>query len=136
MAKDRHLARLQLADLTLDTWIVNGHTTTSDSLWAGVPVITLMGGQFAARVSASLLKAVGLSELIVTMPQDYEQLAVRLASRPGELDRIKTQLAQNRLTMPLFNTPLFVGHLEAAYRKMWHFFKQDLPPQQFDVVSD
>jgi protein O-GlcNAc transferase len=136
MAKDRHLARLQLAGLTLDTRIVNGHTTTSDSLWAGVPVVTLMGDQFPARVSASLLKAIGLTELIVTTLEDYEQLAVRLASHPGELDRIKTQLAHNRLTTPLFDTPRFVGHLEVAYQKMWHFFQQGRPPQQFEIVSN
>ena len=130
------LARLQLADLALDTRIVNGHTTTSDALWAGVPVITVLGDHFATRVSASLLHAIGLSELIVDHMDAYVQLAVRLALDLTELQRIKDQLSQNRLTTPLFNTPGFVGHLEIAYQKMWSTFKEGQHPQQIEVVVD
>ncbi len=136
LPKAEHLARLQLADLALDTRIVNGHTTTSDALWAGVPVITVLGDHFATRVSASLLHAIGLSELIVDHMDAYVQLAVRLALDLTELQRIKDQLSQNRLTTPLFNTPGFVGHLEIAYQKMWSTFKEGQHPQQIEVVVD
>ncbi|MGD9120638.1 MAG: hypothetical protein PVG59_08145, partial [Desulfobacterales bacterium] len=136
LPKAEHLARLQLADLSLDTRIVNGHTTTSDSLWAGVPVITLLGGHFASRVSASLLTAIGLTDLIVTKIDDYERLAVRLANHPAELQKIKAKLCLNRLTEPLFDTPLFVNNLEATYEKMWRIFKAGQAPQQFEVIED
>jgi protein O-GlcNAc transferase len=136
LPKAEHLARLQLADLALDTRIVNGHTTTSDSLWAGVPVITLLGDHFASRVSASLLSAVGLSELIVDHLDAYERLAVWLVTHPVELQQIKTKLAENRLTEPLFDTHTFVGHLETAYQKMWRIFSAGEAPRQFEVVAD
>ncbi|MGD8614033.1 MAG: tetratricopeptide repeat protein [Desulfobacterales bacterium] len=136
LPKAEHLARLKLADLALDTRIINGHTTTSDSLWAGVPVITLLGDHFASRVSASLLSAVGLSELIVDHLDAYERLAVRLANQPDELQQIKTKLAANRLTEPLFDTHTFVGHLETAYQKMWRIFTAGDAPQQFEVIAD
>ncbi len=136
LPKANHLARLQLADLALDTRIVNGHTTTSDSLWAGVPVLTLMGKQFAARVSASLLNAIGLPELVVDQLGAYERLAVRLATHPAELQKIKMQLSENRLAMPLFDTSRFIKSLEAAYLKMWHMFIEGRAPQQFEVDED
>ncbi|MGD9025097.1 MAG: tetratricopeptide repeat protein [Desulfobacterales bacterium] len=136
LPKAEHLARLKLADLALDTRIVNGHTTTSDSLWAGVPVITLPGDHFASRVSASLLNAVDLPELIVTDLDAYERMAVRLASHPAELQMIKTRLSQNRLAAPLFDTPGFVRRLESAYQKMWRLFREGRSPQQFEVVAN
>jgi protein O-GlcNAc transferase len=136
LPKHRHLARLRLADLALDTRIVNGHTTTSDSLWAGVPVITLLGDHFASRVSASLLNAIGLTDMIVDHLAAYKRLAVRLASHPAELDEVKARLAQNRLTTPLFDTIGFVAHLEAAYQKMWSLFAQGRAPQQFEIDAD
>jgi protein O-GlcNAc transferase len=136
LPKAEHLARLRLADLALDTRMVNGHTTTSDSLWAGVPVITLLGDHFASRVSASLLSAVGLSKLIVDHLDAYESLVLRLATHPDELQQIKIKLAANRLTEPLFDTHSFVGHLETAYRKMWRIFAVGQAPQQFEVVAD
>jgi protein O-GlcNAc transferase len=135
LPKADHLARLQLADLALDTRIVNGHTTTSDSLWAGVPVLTLQGEPFAARVSASLLNAIGLPELIVKDLDAYERLAVRLATQPAKLQKLRIRLSQNRLTAPLFDTPAFVRHLESAYQKMWRLFRQGQSPQQFEVVA-
>ena len=136
LPKDEHLVRLGLADLALDTRIVNGHTTTSDSLWAGVPVITLQGGHFASRVSASLLNAIGLSEMTTHNLDAYERLAVRLASHPAEHQKIKAKLSLNRLTEPLFDTPGFVGHLEAAYQKMWRIFTAGQAPQQFEVIEN
>lgn len=116
---NKHLARIQLSDLGLDTFICNGHTTTSDSLWAGVPVITLQGNHFASRVSSSILSAVGLPELITKTPKGYEDLAIKLAKSPQKLKSLKDKLAKNRLTKPLFNTKKFVSNLEEVYSKMW-----------------
>ncbi|MBL0716619.1 MAG: tetratricopeptide repeat protein, partial [Desulfosarcina sp.] len=117
--KDKHLARLKIADLALDTRIVNGHTTTSDTLWAGVPVVALIGNHFASRVSASLLTAVGLPELIADNLNDYEALAVQLAETPEKLEAIRAKLDRNRYTMPLFDTPRFVKNLEKGYAGVW-----------------
>lgn len=133
LPKDEHLARYKLADLGLDTRLVNGHTTTSDALWAGIPVITLLGNHFASRVSASLLTAIGLPELVTRNLNEYQALAVRLASRPRELKAVKKKLAQNRTTMALFDTARFTRHLETAYRKMWQIYLQGEEPRQLEV---
>ena len=121
-----HLARHRQADLFLDTFPYNAHTTTSDALWAGLPVLTLMGQSFASRVAASLLNAVGLPELITTSQDDYEALAIELAMNPQKLEDIKLKLANNRLTTPLFDTPLFAKNLEAAYIEMNRRYHADL----------
>ena len=99
-----HLARHRLADLFLDTFNYNAHTTASDALWAGLPLVTKLGKGFAARVAGSLLNAVGLPELITETEQDYEALILKLATNPTKLAEIKVKLANNRLTQPLFNT--------------------------------
>ncbi len=117
--KDEHLERLRLADLMLDTRIYTGHTTNSDALWAGVPVVALTGAHFASRVSASLLHSVGLPELIAQNLEDYESLAFELATDEKTLNEIKSKLAGNRLSEPLFDTPLFALGLEKLYRRMW-----------------
>jgi predicted O-linked N-acetylglucosamine transferase (SPINDLY family) len=123
IVKPEHLARQRLADLVLDTRIYNGHTTTSDALWAGVPVVALEGTHFASRVSSSILSAIGLPELITRNLEDYEQLVLRLASYPEELKVLRQRLAKNRLTQPLFDTPLFAKNLENLYKEMWEAFK-------------
>ena len=128
-----HLARQRLADLFLDTLPYNAHTTASDALWAGVPVLTCTGNAFAGRVAASLLTAVGLAELITSTPQAYEDLAVDLATHPVRLGEIRRSLAANRLTSPLFNTPLFVGHIEAAYTAMCERYWSGLLPDHIHV---
>ena len=117
--KDRHLERHRLADLCLDTLIYGAHTTASDALWAGVPVLTCCGEAFASRVGASLLTAVGLPEMIVNSLTEYEELAVELATRPQRLTEIRQKLSANRLTYPLFDTERFVRHLEKAFEMMW-----------------
>ncbi len=122
MPKAEHLGRHKLADLVLDTRLYNGHTTTSDALWAGVPVITLEGNHFASRVSSSLLRAIGLSELIAKNIEEYERLVLYLASNPNYLNMLRQKLAKNRLTEPLFDTPRFAKNLENAYRIMWQNF--------------
>ena len=124
-----HLARHRLADLFLDTFPYNAHTTASDALWTGLPVLTLMGQSFASRVAASLLNAVGLPEFITTSQEEYEALAIELALSPKKLADIKLKLSNNRLTAPLFDTPLFTKHLEAAYIKMVEGYQAGLKPE-------
>jgi predicted O-linked N-acetylglucosamine transferase (SPINDLY family) len=123
-----HLARHRLADLFLDTLPYNAHTTASDALWAGLPVLTQIGGTFAGRVAASLLTAIDLRELITTTAHDYEQLAIELATNSEKLSRIKAKLANNRLSAPLFDTQLFTRHIETAYRAMYERHQQGLSP--------
>jgi predicted O-linked N-acetylglucosamine transferase (SPINDLY family) len=123
-----HLARHRCADLFLDTLPYNAHTTASDALWSGLPVLTQIGETFAGRVAASLLKAAGLPELIVPTPQDYERLAVELAASPGRLAAIRRKLAETRSRAPLFDTPLTTRHIERAYRAIHERFQAGLPP--------
>ena len=130
-----HLARHRLADLFLDTLPYNAHTTASDALWAGLPVLTLLGETFAGRVAASLLNAIGLPELITTALEGYEQMAVGLATHPEKMTSIKHKLVNNRLTTPLFDTKLFTKHIEAAYSAMYERHQAGLSPDNI-VVSD
>ena len=135
MPKDQHLARYRLADLALDTRICCGHTTTCDALWGGVPVVTMLGAHFASRVSASLLTAVGLPELITRNLEEYEALAFGLSQNQDELNDLKIKLAHNRQSEPLFDTPRFVGNLESAYRTMWSQFVSGKSPAQIDGIE-
>jgi protein O-GlcNAc transferase len=122
----QHLARHACADLFLDTLPINAHTTTSDALWAGLPVLTCLGSTFAGRVAASLLQAVGLPELIVQNMADYESLALSLARDPARLANYRQKLQQNRLSSPLFDIGRYTKNLETAYQMMWqkHATKQ------------
>ncbi|MBU3579232.1 tetratricopeptide repeat protein [Polynucleobacter sp. 73C-SIWE] len=129
-----HLTRYALADLFLDTYPYNAHTTTLDALKAGVPVLTLMGGSFASRVAASLLNAIGLPELITNTQEEYESLAIELALNHQKLADIKLRLANNRLTAPLFDTPLFTKNLEAAYIAMYERYQADLEPEHISIA--
>ena len=113
-----HLARHRSADLFLDTLPYNAHTTASDALWAGLPVLTCAGEAFASRVAASLLSAAGLPELITGGLPEYEALAVELATNPPRLAQIRQKLLANRLAAPLFDTPRFARQIEAAYAEM------------------
>jgi len=131
--KAEYLARLRLADLMLDTRVYNGHTTTSDALWAGVPLITLQGNHYASRVASSVLTAVGLPELVTYQLEDYEKLAVRLAKHADELRAVRGKLTQNRLTQPLFDTSRFTKDLETAYKEMWRISLAGEPPRRIEV---
>ena len=113
-----HLARHQIADLFLDTFPYSAHTTASDALWSGLPVLTLAGKSFASRVAASLLTAIGLPELITYSEQEYELKAIELASNPQKLAAIKEKLIANRLTTPLFDTQRYAKSIELAYKAM------------------
>ena len=130
-----HLARHRLADLFLDTLPCNAHTTASDALWAGLPVLTCLGETFAGRVAASLLNAIGLPELIAATPKAYEQMAVDLATHPEKLAVIKRKLAENRLTTPLFDTKRFTKHIEAAYTAMYERYQAGLPPDHIVIPN-
>lgn len=135
MVPAEHLARLQLADLFLDTLPYNAHTTASDALWAGVPVLTQIGETFAGRVAASLLNAIGMPELVAETPEAYENLAVELARSPEKLAVIKKKLARHRLTAPLFDTQLYTRHLESAYLAMCERYRGGLPTDHLYVPA-
>ena len=133
VAPSAHLARHRLADLFLDTFYCNAHTTAADALWAGLPLLTCPGRTFAGRVGASLLHAVGLPELVAASSQEYESLALALASDAERLGAIRQKLARNILTQPLFDTALFARHIEAAYTAMHERALRGLPPEDFEV---
>ncbi len=116
---EQHLARQKLADLFLDTLPYNAHTTTSDALWVGLPVVTCAGETFAARVAGSLLQAAGLPELVAGSLHEYETLALHLATNPEALSNIREKLVRAHNSMPLFDTERFARNLEQAYREMW-----------------
>jgi protein O-GlcNAc transferase len=130
-----HLARHRLADLFLDTLPYNAHTTASDALWAGLPVLTQIGKTFAGRVAASLLTAIGLPELIAQTPEEFESIAIELATQPMKLAAIKARLAENRATIPLFDTELYTRHLEGAYAAMHRRHQGGLPPDHIHVAE-
>jgi predicted O-linked N-acetylglucosamine transferase (SPINDLY family) len=133
---EEYLARYRVCDLFLDTFPYNAGTTASDALWTELPVLTLMGQSFASRVAASLLNAIGLPELITNTQEEYEALAIELALNPKKLAQIKLKLANNRLTTPLFDTPLFTKNIEAAYIKMYERYQAGLEPDHISIGND
>jgi len=136
MMPPEHLARTRLADLFLDTLPYNAHTTASDALWMGLPIVTYPGKTFPARVAASLLQAIGLPELVTHSLEEYEALALTLARDPGRLGAIKAKLARNRDTEPMFDTARFTRYLESAYTTMWQRQQAGLSPEAFAVSAD
>ena len=129
IAKNQHLSRLSSADLCLDTRVVNGAATTSDALWAGVPVVTIEGHHFASKMSASILMAVGLPELITHDLKQYEDLAVALATYPEQMGAVRDKLENNKPTCPLFDTREFVHNLESTFEQMWAIYLAGEKPQ-------
>ena len=132
MPSEDHLARHRLADLFLDTFPYNAHTTASDALWAGLPLLTYGGRTFASRVGGSLLRAAGLPELVTTSLEEYERVALGLALRPENLRPLCERL-RDRESLALFDTPAFCRHLEAAYRQMSRRHEQHRQPETFAV---
>jgi len=128
-----HLARYALVDLFVDTLPYNAHVTARDALWAGVPVLTCMGSTFVGRVAGSLLHAVGMPELVTGDLADYEALALRLSSTPGLLADLRTRLACNRASHPLFDTARFTRNIENAYLRMRRQSDAGLAPEAFDI---
>jgi predicted O-linked N-acetylglucosamine transferase (SPINDLY family) len=128
-----HLARHRLADLFLDTLPCNAHTTASDALWSGLPVLTCHGKSFASRVAASLLNAIRLPELVARSIEDYEAIAMRLAENPAELHALRQRLADNRLTTPLFDSGQLTRHFESAYAAMVDAWRAGRAPDHLDL---
>jgi predicted O-linked N-acetylglucosamine transferase (SPINDLY family) len=128
-----HLARHCLADLFLDTLPCNAHTTASDALWAGLPVVTQLGETFAGRVAASVLNALGLSELVTQTIEDYENLILQLAKTPTLLEKYRSRLIANRMTHPLFDIDRFRCNIEVAYFQMWEIWQRGEQPRSFAV---
>jgi len=128
-----HLSRHRLADLFLDTFPYNSHTTASDALRAGCPIVTLIGQTFISRVAASLLHTDGLQDLITTSIEDYEILALGLARDPARLAEVRSRLKTNSLTCGLFDGKRFARNAEKAYLKMWEIYKSGQKPSPFDV---
>jgi protein O-GlcNAc transferase len=128
-----HLARHRLVDLFLDTFPYNGHTTTSDALWAGCPVLAIAGETFASRVAGSLLCSVGLPELVTGNLDEYRDLALHLAHDPPRLAELRARLAANSATSPLFDAAAFTRNLEAAYITMQKLHLSGVQPRSFAV---
>jgi predicted O-linked N-acetylglucosamine transferase (SPINDLY family) len=135
LPQDDHLARLQLADLLLDTLPYNAHTTASDALWAGVPLVTCSGDTFASRVAGSLLHAVGLPELITEDLEEYFELALVLSQAPERYECLVSRLEANRLTTPLFDIKRYTQHLEDLYRQMWGRYQSGDIPNTLDTEA-
>jgi len=135
VAAGEHLARQGAADLFLDTAPYGAHTTASDALWVGLPVLTCPGESFASRVAASLLHAIGAPELVAPSLAEYERLAVALARDPARLAALRARIVANRRTHPLFDTARFARHLEAAYRTMHEIARHGEPPRGFAVPA-
>jgi predicted O-linked N-acetylglucosamine transferase (SPINDLY family) len=131
-----HLGRHTLADIYLDTFPYNAHSTTCDALWVGVPVLTCAGKGFASRVAASALTAVGLPELITNSLEEYERKALQLAREPERLQKLRQKLAQQRMRSALFDTAAYCRHLEIAYRTMHLRAVRGEAPVAFSVESD
>ncbi len=129
-----HLARHRLADLFLDTLPCNAHTTASDALWAGLPVLTCSGRALAARAAGSILRAAGLPELVTGDAAAYEALALRLATEPALLAALRARLERNRGSCALFDTDRFRRHLEAAFVAMWERHQRGEPAAPFAVA--
>ena len=130
-----HLARHSLADLFLDTIPCNAHTTASDALWAGLPVLTILGETFAGRVAASLLNAVGLPELVADTIENYQRMAIDVALHPDRVAGLKTRLSANRGTAPLFDTKHFTMRIETAYQAMYERYRLGLAPADIVVPA-
>jgi predicted O-linked N-acetylglucosamine transferase (SPINDLY family) len=131
-----HLARHRLADLFVDTLPFNAHTTASDALWAGLPVLTCRGASFPGRVATSLLSAARLPELVANDLGEYEALALRLATDAALLRGFRQRLEQNRATCLLFDTDRFRRHIEDAYTTMWELQQRGESPRSFSVLRD
>ena len=129
----RHLARLRLADLALDCPPYGSHTTASDALWAGTPHLAARGNSFAARVSSSLMTAIGLPELIAETAEDYRALALRLSRDRSLSSMARARLAVNRTSASLFDSRRFTRHLEAGFEAIWRRCLDGLPPGHIDV---
>jgi predicted O-linked N-acetylglucosamine transferase (SPINDLY family) len=129
----QHIARLRAADLFLDTWPCNAHTTASEALWAGVPVLTVPGPTFASRVAASLVSACGLPDLAAADEASYVAIAAALANEPATLSGLKQHLESQRLSLPLFDSDAYVRDYESLLVRMFERAAGGLPPEHLSA---
>ena len=134
LAPAQHLARHRLADLFLDTFPYNAHSTASDALFAGCLVLTLVGETFASRVAGSLLRTLGLPEMITSSLEEYEHLALELANDGQRLSLLRTRLRSQRARSATFDSGRFARNIERAYRTMWEIYARGERPRPFQVV--
>jgi protein O-GlcNAc transferase len=133
LEQERHLARYRHVDLFLDTWPCNAHTTASDALWMGVPLVTLTGRSFPSRVATSLLRSLGLQQLCASSPEEYLRLALRIAQEPRERANLRAQLEAARVGSGLFDPQLYCRRLEGAYLEIWNRHRRGEPPASIVV---
>ena len=133
LPKSKYLARYRTADLFLDTHPYNAGTTASDALKMGLPIVTMIGQSFNSREAASILTSINLPELITNSLEEYESLAIELATNPEKMQAIKDKLASNLTTAPLYNTKLFVKNLESAYTTMYERHHEGFEPDHIYV---
>ena len=131
-----HLARHRLADLFLDTFPFTAQTTSIDALRVGLPVLTRMGMSPISRLAGSILYALGMPELVTTSIDEYERLAIELASQPGRLTKLRQKIDRNRLTMPLFDSALYTRHVENVLAQMYERYQCDLAPEHIHVKPE
>ena len=133
MPLNDHLARHRCADLFIDTFPYTAHTTCSDALWAGLPVVTRIGRSFASRVSASLLNAIDLPELITHSEEEFENLALDFANNKNKLNQVKVKLEKNKISNSLFNTKLYTKNIESSYKIIYDRYLKDLPVEDVEI---
>jgi predicted O-linked N-acetylglucosamine transferase (SPINDLY family) len=133
MNNQDHLARHRLADLFIDTFPCNAHTTASDALWAGLPIVTCAGETFASRVAASLLISMDMPDCVTYDLRSYEHKIVRLLQEPQSLQALSGRVSKGRTESPLFDTLSTTRHLESAYAQMMAYYEADLPLTEFDI---
>ena len=133
---EEHLKRIQLADLFLDTLPYNAHTTASDALRVGLPLLTIMGKAFSSRVAASLLKTVNLQELIASDPNEFELIAIDIAKNPKKLQQLKSKLKDSLTTSTLYNSNLFTNQIESLYKMMYERSEGNLPPAHIYITNN
>ena len=130
---DQYIAQFSKADLFLDTFTYNAGATANHALWSGLPIVTKIGKSYTSRMAASMLNAIGLSELVTTTEKEYEDLILDLATNPKKLSEIRERLSKNRLSEPLFDTELYIKHLEEGYRRVYENYAKGNKPQIINV---
>ena len=130
---DQHLSRLRLADLVLDTFPYNAHTTCSDSLRMGIPVLTLKGKSFASRVATSLLTSMNLSELVTEKLNDYEEMALKISNNPEMLDQLKDKILRNKESSNVFKPQIYTNNIEKGYKKVYQNYIDGLETKNFKL---
>ena len=133
--KSLHFSRHRLADLFLDTFVYSASTTAIDALWSGLPVLTRPGNDFYSRICATHVTSVGLDDMICASTRDYEDRAVSFSGNAEALAEVRSRLARNLKSEPLFNQSRFVRHLESAYLGMWQHYRSGKPPESFDLPA-